>query len=373
MEAEFLIHTGRKMKKINILILLFTVLSISLFAQQTTRVFDDLLVEDLAGGTKLLKFGLDPLATDGIDVIFGESDLPPFPPAGAFEARFFLPQGGFNGTLGSYWDFRQATLPFSGPKEFRLAYQVGTGTVIKFTWNFPGNVNGVLQDIILGTLIVVPMSGTGSYTLANPEAFNRLKMTINYDNTVPVELNSFGATVNGSSVVLNWQTAAEVNNHGFEIQRRSQNSNWDNIGFVEGIGNSTSATSYSFIDENVTGPSYIYRLKQIDFDGVFNYSKEVEVDLTVSDFTLYQNYPNPFNPNTSVRFSVPKEGLVTVKVLNMLGQEIATLLSGNATAGVHTLNWNGKDFNGSDVSSGSYICTMKAGDFTQSIKMILLK
>ena len=363
------------MKKINILVVfIVSIISFNLFAQQTPLVYDSLFVEDLDGSSKMLKFGMDPLATDGIDVIFGESDLPPFPPVGAFEARFYLPENNFQGTLGSYDDYRfMDSIPYWGTKEFRLAYQVGTGTVIKFSWNFPSHVNGLLQDLIGGSIVNVNMTGVGNYTHTIPTVLTTLRMLITYDSTLAVELTSFGATVSGSSVVLNWLTATEINNRGFEIERKSPNTNWENIGFVDGVGNSTSTMSYSYVDANITGTSYKYRLKQIDYDGSFEYSKEVEIDLNVKDFNLYQNFPNPFNPSTKIKFSVPQEGLVTVKIYNMLGQEIVTLFADNASAGVHTLNWNGKDANGIDVSSGSYIYKMTAGNFIQSNKMILIK
>ena len=95
-----------------------------------------------------------------------------FHQSGAFEARFFLPDNGFTGTLGSYNDFRNVpSFPFTGQKEFRLAYQVGTGTAIKIDWNLPGNVTGQLLDIITGTLIDVPMGGTGTYTVNKSYGF----------------------------------------------------------------------------------------------------------------------------------------------------------------------------------------------------------
>lgn len=336
-------------------------------------VYDSVRVTDQLAGSRWLKFGIDPSATDGIDLALGEGLLPPFPPAGAFEARFFLPENNFSGTAASWRDFRfMDSVPYWGTKEFRLAYQPGTGSPgMRIEWNFQARVTGVLQDLFGGVLINIPMSGTGFFNVT--PALDRLKMVITYDSSLSVELTSFGARVSGSSVVLNWQTASEINNQGFEVQRKTKNTSWENLGFVNGFGNTTETQSYTFVDKSVTSGSYTYRLKQIDFDGTYEYSKEVEVDMAVSDFHLYQNYPNPFNPSTSVKFSVPSEGLVTVKVHDMLGQEVTTLFSENVSAGVHTLNWNGKDSYGNDVSSGSYICKLTAGDFSQSVKMILMK
>ncbi|OGU77017.1 MAG: hypothetical protein A2W11_14565 [Ignavibacteria bacterium RBG_16_35_7] len=363
------------MKKIFLCVIVL-IFSVKLSAQiPGIDVYHEILVEDLAGGSKVLVFGLDSTATDGIDAQLGESDLPPFPPAGAFEARLLLPPYP-SGTLSSYSDFRQAvvTPPYSGVKEHRMKYQVGTGTVIKITWNLPPDVTGLLQDLFGGIIVNVPMSGSGNYTVTNL-GIDQLKMFITYNNTIPVELTSFGASVNGSTVILNWQTSSEVNNRGFEVQRKSENSSWEKIGFVDGAGTSSNTRSYSFIDPDIIGTSsvYVYRLKQIDFNGDFRYSNEVEVDLTLNEYLLYQNYPNPFNPSTIIRFSVPKESFVTVKVYDLIGQEIASLFSGNTNPGTYTLNWNGKDNYGNNVSSGSYICKMTAGDFSESRKMIFIK
>ncbi len=351
------------------LILIFTV---RLAGQQVADVHIDLSVDDLAGGSKTLTFGLDSIGTDGIDVALGESDLPPFPPAGAFEARFLLPP--FAGALASWKDFRQALVnPYSGVVEYRLKYQVGTGTVIKISWDLPVQATGLLQDLFGGVIVNQPMSGTGNYTVTNL-AIDQLKMVITYNSIpLPVELTSFTASVTGSAVTLNWQTATEVNNRGFEIQRKAENSGWESLGFVDGAGTSSQANLYSFVDNDVAKSMYTYRLKQVDFNGTFSYSKEVEVDLTLTNYKLYQNYPNPFNPNTNIRFAVPQDGFVTVKVYNMIGQEVVTLLSENTKTGIYSLNWNGKDSYGHSVSSGNYICKMTAGSFTESRKMILLK
>ncbi|QQS35318.1 MAG: T9SS type A sorting domain-containing protein [Ignavibacteriales bacterium] len=336
-------------------------------------VYDSVRVTDQVGGSKWLVFGIDPTATDGIDLALGEGLVPPFPPTGAFEARFFLPENNFSGTAASWRDFRfMDSVPYWGTKEFRLAYQPGTGSPgMRIEWNWPASITGVLQDLFGGVLINIPMSGTGFFNVT--PALDRLKMVVTYDSSLSVELTSFGASVKGSTVQLSWQTSSEINNLGFDVERKSANTTWQKIAFVRGAGSTTSAQSYSYVDEDVTTGTYTYRLKQIDFDGTSTYSKEVEVDMAVSDFHLYQNYPNPFNPSTAVRFSVPTEGLVTVKVHDMLGQEITTLFYDNASAGVHTLSWNGKDSNGNDVSSGSYICRLTAGEFTQSVKMIFLK
>jgi len=190
---------------------------------------------------------------------------------------------------------------------------------------------------------------------------------------IPVELSSFTANVVGSGVSLNWTTASETNNSGFEIERlqikNSELQSWKTIGFVAGFGTTTETKSYSFKDEDVPAGIYSYRLKQIDFDGTFEYSNEVEVEvIKPSVYSLEQNYPNPFNPVTEISFNLAEEGFVTLEVLNLLGQRVATLVNDNMKSGFHTIN-----FDASDLSSGIYVYTISVNNFTASKKMVLMK
>lgn len=196
--------------------------------------------------------------------------------------------------------------------------------------------------------------------------------TFTTDATVPVELTSFSASVKNKSVNLVWHTATEVNNFGFEIEKRQSstaNSQWSKVGFVNGNGNSNSAKEYSFTDKTVTSGKYTYRLKQIDNDGQFEYSKEVEVDLgKPTTFALNQNYPNPFNPSTSIQYSVVGSQYVSLKVFNVLGKEVAVLVNEKQEPGTYTV-----DFTSANLSGGAYFYRLQAGDFVQTKKMILLK
>jgi hypothetical protein len=197
---------------------------------------------------------------------------------------------------------------------------------------------------------------------------------------LPVELTTFSASVIGSNVKLNWQTATEVNNYGFEIERNTPlnplsrgevdgNGVWEKIGFVYGNGNSNSPKSYSFVDDNVFAGSYSYRLKQIDNDGQFEYSKVVEVSfMNPTEFSLAQNYPNPFNPTTTIQFTLPQAGNVKLTLFNLLGQKIKTLINEYKESGVHTLN-----FNASDLNSGLYIYKLEANGLVKTRKMTLVK
>jgi len=192
---------------------------------------------------------------------------------------------------------------------------------------------------------------------------------------VPVELTSFTAEAGNESVILNWLTATELNNLGFEIERATANNNlnWARIGFVEGNGTSTDINSYTFKDDDpLTGTSY-YRLKQIDYDGTFRVYDKVQVDFQiVTVYALEQNYPNPFNPSTTIRYSIPVVGKVKLTLYNLLGSEVAVLVNEQQEAGNHTVQFS-TEVLGANLRSGIYFYTLKSGSFTQTRKMILLK
>lgn len=325
-----------------------------------------------------LAVGLDPTATNGIDPQLGESDLPPFPPLGAFEIRFDL-QPYANEPLSSYKDYRNATsFPYSGQKEHLLWWQTSaTGLPIAVVYNLPNGAAMTLRDQLGGILLNIgPLTGSGTATIPGSytTVFAKCLLIMDYD-AVPVELTSFTASVIGNGVLLKWTTATELNNQGFEIERSTSIGGWEKIGFVPGFGTTTEPRAYSFLDENVTSGTYTYRLKQIDFDGTVSYSPEVvvEVDLTPSDYNLWQNYPNPFNPFTTIQFQVPKASDVKIVVFNMLGQEVKSLFVGQVQAGKYTIEWDGTNNAGAKMSSGSYIYRMTAGDFVDTKEMILLK
>lgn len=207
-----------------------------------------------------------------------------------------------------------------------------------------------------------------------------------YEDTtyVPVELNSFTGKYRKNIVLLTWITETETNNKGFEVQRseiRSQpdettwwKSDWDRIGFVEGNGTSSERHLYSYTNEDVHPGHYLYRLKQLDYNGSYEYSKEIEVNIaTPNKFTLEQNYPNPFNPTTRISFSIPEASLVSLKVFDVLGREVETLTNKEMQAGYFDI-----EFNASEKSSGIYFYWLRAegrdGETYNSIKkMVLIK
>jgi len=200
---------------------------------------------------------------------------------------------------------------------------------------------------------------------------------------IPVELTSFTAKLNDDQVVLNWQTATETNNLGFEIHRkiiRGENeSEWVTIGYREGAGTTTEPQEYSYYDivKEINASSFMYRLKQVDLDGSYEYSDEVFVEnfSTPDEYYLSQNYPNPFNPSTKIEFKLPQKSFISLKVFDILGNEVATLVNAEKPAGAHSI-----DFNASELTSGIYLFTLKAlptgrqaGSFVETRKMILMK
>ena len=190
---------------------------------------------------------------------------------------------------------------------------------------------------------------------------------------LPVELSSFNALQIGSYVLLKWRTETEVNNYGFEIERANDLNGfvqrWNKIGFIEGNGNSNSPKDYTFCDNPKSGNKYYYRLKQIDSDGQTEYSNVICVEIKIPDqYALYQNYPNPFNPVTNITYSLPFDGMVSVKIYDVLGSEVITLVNDYQKAGVYSI-----PFNGSNLSSGIYICKIYSDNYNSSIKMTLMK
>jgi photosystem II stability/assembly factor-like uncharacterized protein len=186
---------------------------------------------------------------------------------------------------------------------------------------------------------------------------------------LPVELVSFTASVNNNDVTLNWSTATELNNRGFEIERKVGENEFEQIGFVPGFGTTTETKNYQFKDANLNSGTYTYRLKQVDFDGTFEYSNEINVDVTNPfQFELSQNYPNPFNPSTTIQFSIANSEMVNIAIYNELGEKVSELVNSVLSSGNHSVQ-----FDAMGLASGIYIVKMRAGEFSKTIKMNLLK
>jgi hypothetical protein len=185
---------------------------------------------------------------------------------------------------------------------------------------------------------------------------------------IPVELVRFQATTSGSDVKLNWTTATETNNQGFQIERRNGNA-FISIGFVKGYGTTTETHHYFYTDQNLNSGSYTYRLKQVDFDGTFEYSNIVEVNVSTPEvFALGQNYPNPFNPSTTINFRLAVDSKVNLKVFDVLGNEVATLVNEGKPAGSYEV-----EFNASSLPSGVYFYKLQTANYSAVKKMVLTK
>ena len=208
------------------------------------------------------------------------------------------------------------------------------------------------------------------------------KTSITFTAPLPIQLGSFNAQLVGSTVRLNWTTVSEVNNYGFEIQRRAEGtSEFVTISgsFVPGYGTTLEPRSYTYSDSLAPAGTTSYRLKQIDLDGTIHYHESVQIENNVvagaedngslaREFRLAQNFPNPFNPSTEIKFSVPTGGRASLKVYNSIGQEIAALVDGEVEAGAHSAQ-----FNANNLASGTYFYQLRTGDNVATQKMMLIK
>jgi len=245
------------------------------------------------------------------------------------------------------------------------------------TWDIL-NVSEVLVDQVNQEIVILgPLDSElyteGQYTIISDAG----------DNALPVELSSFIAKVISENFVrLHWRTESEINNLGFEIERRQgENRPYRRLanGFIAGNGNTNMPHEYSYSDQTVKLGLWYYRLKQIDFDGKVEYLAEISVEvkhyIPISEFRLNQNYPNPFNPTTTIEFEVPKgyEGEITLSVYDNLGREIETLVQEKFHTGHYLKTWNGKDKNDRLVPSGVYYYNLSGTNISLTKKMVFMR
>jgi photosystem II stability/assembly factor-like uncharacterized protein len=196
-------------------------------------------------------------------------------------------------------------------------------------------------------------------------------LILRYEDTtyVPVELISFGGTVEGHDIVLSWVTASELNNQGFYIQKTNNSINWETIGFVNGRGNSTETNSYSFVDRIMTDLKIFYRLKQVDYNGSFTYSEIIELEIPVNNFSLSQNFPNPANPSTIISFALPEQTKVKIKLYSINGECVKEVFNEEKDKGIYNIT-----INLDDLATGVYFYRMTTDKgFSNVKKLILLK
>ncbi len=251
---------------------------------------------------------------------------------------------------------------------------------ILFTLN---ELSGTLPLNVKTKLLTVSMDITNtsltaelSWDASNTGFFDNDDQNVNTtseggsDIPLPVELISFSADYKNSEVMLTWKTSTEVNNYGFNVERRINEGGWESITFIEGNGNSNSPKDYSYEDKDLFagGSKFQYRLKQVDNDGAFEYSDVVEVEVIPTEYELSQNYPNPFNPSTTIRFSLPKQTQLKINLYNMLGELLETIAEGIYEAGYYKVT-----FNAMNLPSGAYIYRLEGSEFVETRKMLLLK
>lgn len=250
---------------------------------------------------------------------------------------------------------------YSSPSQIFISKDGGVNWV---TTAIPGNNYAIY---IIDTMNVFAAQSTGFYKLDAPWF-------------VPVEFLSFDAEVIGNTIKLKWTTASELNNRGFEVQVSIDNQNFENIGFVPGFGTSAEQHSYSFDVSELKDGKYFFRLAQIDFDGTISYSKINSIELiTPKEFSLYQNYPNPFNPSTKITWQSPVNGWQSLKVYDLLGNLVATLVDEYRSTGTYEIVFEPSSINGSsegntlNLASGIYLYRLQIGNLIQSKKMMYLR
>jgi hypothetical protein len=274
--------------------------------------------------------------------------------------------------LGMLWG--KLTLINNGGVDFTT----DTATGLHVTWCFATSQypTRMLSAFELDgtTPLVTDITSKGSY---------RYLRTTNI-GVLPVELSSFTSSSHDQSVLLNWTTITENNSNRFEVQRtlvgpKNSASNWITIALVKASYSINSPKQYSFIDKNLQSGKYQYRLKMIDNDGAFEFSKIIESDISVpSKFELSQNYPNPFNPSTKINYTLPVDSKVTLEVYNITGEMIAQLLNEQQSAGYYSVDYNSSSVNKS-IPSGIYFYRLIANgnangtNFSSIKKMMLIK
>jgi hypothetical protein len=266
----------------------------------------------------------------------------------------------------------------------------GTGTQIGAT-GWYCIYNGTASSMSAGDINITGLTENTNYIImvceyfGNPSSEEYITLTANLNpNTnqtpMPVEMMSFNFNIIEKNVLLKWSTASETNNSGFDVERASskesggppgsENSEFRKVGYVKGIGNSNTINNYTYVDAGLSTGKYKYRLKQTDYNGNFEYHKlnqTVEIGLP-KKFALKQNYPNPFNPVTKISFELPEDDIINLSVYDLKGSKIKEIINGRKSAGYYETY-----FDGSTLSSGIYIVSLKTSNFSACSKMTLLK
>ena len=263
------------------------------------------------------------------------------------------------------------TLSFgAGSEDFYLVKTDASGNLVWYK-----TYGGTASDV--GNSLLITQDGSyllAGYTLSYGAGVHDVWL-IKLGSVIPVEMISFTSSAEENNVTLRWLTASERNNMGFEVERNMKIKGvavgWKAIGFIPGRGNSAEETEYIFIDKNLSAGEYTYRLKQIDYSGGFTYSAEVEAEiLQPTGFGLYQNFPNPFNPETVIGYGLQVPGRVRLKLFDVLGNEVATLLDEEKEAGYYNYELRIGNY---QLTSGVYFYRLESGDLVSIKKMVVMK
>jgi len=288
--------------------------------------------------------------------------------------------------MGNVWRDIHGNLPDSPANDIYIytldpgnpnTYFVATDVGVFLTQD--GGMNWIELDDGLPNTVIIHLDFSPSTRMLRAGTHGRGVFEAFIDLTIPVELTYFTARMDLKKIILTWETATETNNLGFEIERKLKNQDWVKLGFVDGKGTTTENQSYQFIDDYsflAYEGRILYRLKQIDYDGTYDYSKQVYVDVSFipEKFYVSQNYPNPFNPSTTIEYSLPSESNVRISIYNSVGQEIVKLVSSVQRQGIHKINWDASRF-----ASGIYFYSFEADELNgqksvrEMKKIILIK
>jgi hypothetical protein len=277
----------------------------------------------------------------------------------------------FDGTTGT--PSAQDGFTYTANSTFGLGMQDGTGWYCVYNGSAFMGSNFVISGLAANhsyRAMVLEYNGSPGF-----EGYNKNTASnnpLNIQSAMPVELISFTSSVEKNTVKLKWVTGKEINNSGFSVERTASGNpeSWTEIGFVKGKGTSNYAITYEYTDKNLIQGKYKYRLKQTDYNGNFEYYSLVgEAVVGVpAKYELAQNYPNPFNPSTSISYALPKDGFVNLKMYDVLGREIKTLVNEFKKANIYTV-----DFNASDLSTGIYYYKIDVDGYSDVKKMMYIK
>jgi len=361
------------MKKLFFYIALNTIIS-NIFAQQLQPEISITLKFKHDNFIRELQIGRDPIATDAIDYQLGECELPPFPPM--FDLRFVSDNLG----EGTYKDFRNGekfskNIYIHQIKYANLNYSSQNSSSIIFYYHLPKNVALVVKDPLNGSLYNDTLKNSGEYKIKYVNVFNTFTIIALFepedDLPNPVTLYNFNASQIENKIVLKWITASEINNYGFCVERKGENEDWQNLGFVKGKGNSNSYSYYEFIDENnLKSGKFFYRLKQIDKDGKYEYLQTTEASYQVDDiidFKLNGVYPNPFNSSAKISINLTENAICIISIYNSLGQLLSNKKE-ELKAGNNEIILEANSF-----STGSYILSVETQNKISYAKFVVVK